>query len=616
MRRALLVGSQTGVLEGVHDDVERMREALSRQGFGDAVTICTGAQASRDGILAAYERLIADADSGDAVCFYYSGHGNLAPNPYFQSGKPQPRVLQYLIPTDDGPEGFRGIMSFELSRLLARLTLKTRNVTVILDCCHSARMSRAASDRALVPKGGGTSRVSEANLRAFLDQSSAYAGLVDVEGNPHAVRLVAAEAHSLAFERIDEAGKHTGAFTEALLQALAEVGDEPVSWGAVMLRTRELVMGRIPDQRPDAEGPRGRQLWALAQVADERPLPLFFAGTQPSLRGGALLGVVPGGTYGVMPAHAPAYAAERALATAIVEQNVGSVSRVRLEPAGLTGLPETGLLAFPLSVPFRKCTVALAADLPAELQARLAGSRYLLPVEAGGSTGAPAPSVTREGRSLLLRDAGGDLLLQAPDTSLDPLVDRLERVARAEDLRRFERGELDVTLEISFGRIANGARVPMQAGETLHVDDFQYIDVENDGYEPVHVGVLGIDAAYDIFYVLRRAPRGQRLVPKDRLIVGEGVNGTLTGVPVSWPASLPPDRLRTESLIVIAAEDEQDFSLLTTSGRTRGGAASALERRLDQLRGGTTRTRGAQSASGSEYRIYRIDYQLDPRPRS
>ncbi|HYS34058.1 MAG TPA: hypothetical protein VEO01_00275, partial [Pseudonocardiaceae bacterium] len=40
------------------------------------------------------------------------------------------------------PGDLRGITAIELSVLQARLTRRTRNVTVILDCCHAAHQSR------------------------------------------------------------------------------------------------------------------------------------------------------------------------------------------------------------------------------------------------------------------------------------------------------------------------------------------------------------------------------------------------------------------------------------------------------------------------------------------
>ena len=609
VRRALLIGSQTGKLMGVDADVERMADALSRQLFTE-LTIRTGAKATRDGILGAYDELIEEARQDDTVCVYYSGHGNLAPNPHYQPGKRTPPVLQYLIPTDDGPGEFRGVMSFELSQRLARLTRQTRNVTVILDCCHSARMSRAALDAGLVAKGG-TARVDDQKLAELLRQSYPDEALLDVESNPYAVRLVAAEAHSLAFERRLGANEATGAFTEALLQALSEIGADRVSWNALTLRARELVMARIPEQRPDAEGPRRRRIWGLEEVPDERALALYFERDQPRLRGGVVLGVVPGASYGVMPAGAEAYARERSLGTAVVEECLGSVARVRLDSPHPAALPRTGLLAFPLDAPFGKREVALDRRAPAELRTRLAASRFLRPVDPGGD---PSPGVTIEDDALVVRDALGELLLRAPATNLEAVIAVLERLARAEDLRRLEAGTLDAGLVVSFGRIVNGQAQPMEEGETLYAGDRQFIRVQNDGFAPVYVAVLGIDPAYDVQLISRRSPRGHRLAQRERLIVGENTLGSVPGVAVSWPESLPPDRPRRESLIVIAADAEQDFSLLTTGTRSRGGSPSALERRLDQIRGGTARSRGASDAR-SAYAVYRIDYQLAPSPR-
>jgi hypothetical protein len=327
-----------------------------------------------------------------------------------------------------------------------------------------------------------------------------------------------------------------------------------------------------------------------------------------------------------MPAGADAYAADRSVGTAGVEDVTGSVARVRVEAregAAAAATPLGGeLLAFPLSVPFAKCRVAVGgSDEPAGLLAGLAASRYLAP---GGLPGSEqVPSVTVENGALVVRDPAGDVLLQGPigdgQTIIDAVIDRLERVARAEDLRRMDPGQLDATVAIAVGRIVNGQRVPVEEGETIQVGDRQFISVENAGFEPVYVAVLGIDAAHDIQLLLRRAPRGQRLAPREGLVLGENASGALLGVELSWPDGIPRDRPRRESLIVIAAEEEQDFLLLTTGTRSRGGAASALEQRLDQIRAGAPRSRGARGGGdggGTEYLLRRIDYQLDPGPRA
>ena len=74
-KRALLIGSQTYGLAGVNGDVALMAETLEARGFETEVRIDD--DATRAGIIAAYERLIEETPSGstDPVVIYYSGHG-------------------------------------------------------------------------------------------------------------------------------------------------------------------------------------------------------------------------------------------------------------------------------------------------------------------------------------------------------------------------------------------------------------------------------------------------------------------------------------------------------------------------------------------------------------
>jgi hypothetical protein len=64
-RKALLIGSQTGKLSGVHNDIETMTAALERWRYYS--TSCKAANSSRSGIHDAYDRLIADANEQESV---------------------------------------------------------------------------------------------------------------------------------------------------------------------------------------------------------------------------------------------------------------------------------------------------------------------------------------------------------------------------------------------------------------------------------------------------------------------------------------------------------------------------------------------------------------------
>ncbi|MBD2203704.1 caspase family protein [Calothrix sp. FACHB-1219] len=150
---ALLVGIneyQNGIqpLRGCTYDVELQKQLLiHRFGFSsqDIVTL-TDAQATRQNILTAFEQLLINqAKPGDIVVFHFSGHGSQVfdPDQDHESG-----LNSTLVPVDASlPPGYpdRGgvvnnIMGHTLFLLMS--ALKTDNVTVVLDCCHSGGAKR------------------------------------------------------------------------------------------------------------------------------------------------------------------------------------------------------------------------------------------------------------------------------------------------------------------------------------------------------------------------------------------------------------------------------------------------------------------------------------------
>ena len=253
-RRALVLGAATGELTGVGHDVTTMRQILGDRGF--EVRELTGAAATRDGILGAYEQLIQDTVAGDAAFVYYSGHGGSARSP-----EPGTARFPFIVPTDfdsSGPADFRGILATELSVLLARLLQRSPDATVMLDCCHAAHMSR---DPALRPRA--LKRVTyldvevhrQRQLAAGLDVS-----LLDPLGNRAAVRLVACPPDASAYEFPNDDGVTCGIFTDAFRVALGEAGELPVTWATLMARIRGRVLALAPEQRPEVEGDESSRL--------------------------------------------------------------------------------------------------------------------------------------------------------------------------------------------------------------------------------------------------------------------------------------------------------------------------------------------------------------------
>jgi len=163
---ALLVGindypRELPKLKGCLTDVELQRELLvHRYGFNpkDILIVSDDAtlKPNRQNILEAFEtHLIKQAKPGDVVIFHFSGHGSLIrdPNPLpelivNQNGqkKSRPnadRLNGTMVPYDrftNSPEQVQDIMGRTL--FLLTQALKTDNVTVVLDSCHSGGGTR------------------------------------------------------------------------------------------------------------------------------------------------------------------------------------------------------------------------------------------------------------------------------------------------------------------------------------------------------------------------------------------------------------------------------------------------------------------------------------------
>lgn len=143
-RRALIIRPDYDPPAGVHNAAELMGQVLRLRGF--ELALCVGPAATRAGVLAAYDELIAHAALDDVIAIYYAGHGGLATNSRYAPDSRLPRYVQHICPYDFGDttdDDFRGICALELSLKLAQLTTRTANVTVVLDCCYAAQMSRA-----------------------------------------------------------------------------------------------------------------------------------------------------------------------------------------------------------------------------------------------------------------------------------------------------------------------------------------------------------------------------------------------------------------------------------------------------------------------------------------
>ncbi|KAJ2986567.1 hypothetical protein NUW58_g4963 [Xylaria curta] len=206
---ALLIGSPVGQLRRTGNDVQRMSDLLSRHGF--RITTCSGKlygmRATRERIRKRWKELNSQCAPDDTVVIYYSGHGGLIQltkeeMEKIDAERAQPWRYQFIVPIDyySGSD-FRGVLDVELTRWLRDTTRKTHNVTVIFDCCHSARMAKNGEDNGFQVKSiSNASYQAASGLLNELRESGDPEDHIFIGGNPYAVRIAAAAADSFAWE--------------------------------------------------------------------------------------------------------------------------------------------------------------------------------------------------------------------------------------------------------------------------------------------------------------------------------------------------------------------------------------------------------------------------------
>jgi hypothetical protein len=380
-RRALLIGSSYGNLLGTENDVNIIERLLRSYEFDDIKKLC-GEDATRQKILDEWESLTARSSPGDAVVIYYSGHGSLSDSKNAEGEQEQRWRIQFIIPIDFDPTltSWQGISDGELSQLLLQTTNRTRNVTCILDCCHS---SRAIRDLRAQTPSNVDARVKllplaqkDHNQIVNLLGTPGLAGVLDdnyIWTNPHAVRIAAAAVDEGAWECSDGTSV-SGILTKTLAEVMDKAGKTTMSWWNIMLGVRELV-GRKFVQHPRSEGPDFRVPFSVGNGNANALLAEIEESGSAIVRGGKVDGVRVGDVYNITQ-----LGSQGGIATA-------TVTKVYIFTAEATLTPEIPHNGHPLglvfAVPHRRSRwPAEFPDLQG-IQARLDESKYLERCESG-----------------------------------------------------------------------------------------------------------------------------------------------------------------------------------------------------------------------------------------
>jgi hypothetical protein len=284
-------------LQAPPNDVAAVRAALERRfGAYRHATVLLNGQATRAAILAALDANIRQAQPGDRLLFYYSGHGGQV---FLQESADAladeaDGQDETLIPYDARPPGsaeLTDILDDELKQRIATANLKGVSVISILDSCNSGTATRGEA----APRGAiGVLRLAHGrrppSVPADLTASN--------------IALAAAQDRQQAWEDVVE-GQPRGLFSYALERALATAPVD-ATWRDLIDATRleleavRLKLGYLPGEReqsPRAEGdllmgldstrPSSRRVFEVSLEAQD--------GYQ--LHGGGIQGVAAGARF-------------------------------------------------------------------------------------------------------------------------------------------------------------------------------------------------------------------------------------------------------------------------------------------------------------------------------
>jgi hypothetical protein len=137
-KTALLIGinyiNTPYQLSGCIDDTTRVKDLLTQRGFNNIKTLTdlTHTKPTKQNILNEFKEMILNADSGDILFFYFSGHGSYT---YDKNNDEIDNRDEMIISLD-----MQGVLDDEFKNILS-LNMK-KNVTMVglFDSCHSGTM--------------------------------------------------------------------------------------------------------------------------------------------------------------------------------------------------------------------------------------------------------------------------------------------------------------------------------------------------------------------------------------------------------------------------------------------------------------------------------------------
>lgn len=568
-RHALLIGinkyAKLNVcdLKGCVNDVQSMAELLcSRFGFTEAdITKLIDEQASRDAILSSMDALVERTGEDDVVVLHYSGHGSQMTD---REGDEPDGMDETIVPHDSGrgEDPNRDITDDEVYVRLLGLTQKTRNATIIFDCCHSGTGCRDAFGDKIrrVPNDSRSAAdlpPSTLPLK-FADQAETKerlcGGLLPVRGRY--AFIAGCTDDECAYEHRERSGNevvHHGALTFFLLKELAQAGPES-TLRDVFEQARDKVSLSHPHQHPCAEGALEREVFGTKDFQTQS----FLQVTERSesvvmLSGGLIHGLTRGSHWAVHQRGVRALTQESPVLGIVEITTLSSVTaEAKILSEHAPGAILKGSSAFEAMHSFGNGCLAITIRTP-ELIADDGGLKvliekspflslseegdmqvYALSPRAVATDGDPVPQLGSIAKAVwAVVDREGVLRLP-PIAMSQPgatgrLVSNLEKLARQQRVRDIRNPDWGSSLrdKIGFELLRNdptygwaAAQCDINSPVTFKEGDLIAFEVCNRYRAPIYISILDLGLTGGVSLLYPPEGSSERLFPGIKLRVG------------------------------------------------------------------------------------------------
>jgi hypothetical protein len=637
------------------NDARLMAKVLEeRYGFRpEELNLLLDDAATQTGIRAALEALRAAVRAGDAVVFYYSGHGSkTAAHERYKASA----VDETIFPYDSGrkPLPNRDITDEEIAAWLLAVSTVTTNLVVIADTCYGGGVTRddalvkwvAADDR---PAGDPPPALRGSRPPASGARDTAAGGLIPPDDRY--VLLAACRAGEHAKELTEKA---QSVFTYYLCQELQRA-PAGATYRDVMERVQLAVAAEVTDQMPQLAGARDRLLFG---EATSRPAPFLPVAARQDrwvrLGGGAVHGVDAGALWAIHPpgtAHPLAgrcrglvriTAVQAATADAEILEDQGPIvpgdrAFERTKGPGWMRLT-LEIDEFDAARPDERAARELAAALLRSPLLRLAQPGE--PAELRLAAAEPTAALLLDAPSWVALHREGDLALP-PVAREQPgaagrLVQALETLARArnllavepppgEDAAQQHRVEVDLLRRRGDGAFETalpdaGGEVVFEEGEGIA------LRVTHHAGMPLHIHVLDVGLASAVSLIYPFPGMNEALDSARTLEIGTRPGEEMV---VQIPPELvercraarQPEVAGREAIRVFATAEEADLSGWQQASASRGnggpdgvaarGAAPGLAARLTRaLGGGATRGDPPPAAAGAPWSVRTVGFRV------